>query len=299
MASSGHHNNKEKLMKVAGIDVGTRYTHIYIMEIEKPKVDYVVDQIKDPKIPTPKGLIKYALSSGANKSAVAAQAYDEALKQLQLKRSDIDRVWATGIFRKEASFANHAVPGAIANAHGVLLKVRNAKTIIDVGADGCRVIKITPEGKVMDIVMERGAPVGMGNFNETAATTLGISTLEMSESSLKSTQSVFANGRYTAFGEPEVVSLNIQKTPKSDIAKAVYDAIAARIAAVARTTALEDDIALVGGMAKNPGFIAVLKQAVGRDIKVPNNPDFVCAFGAAVCAAAGEVDEELRMTKRQ
>lgn len=286
-------------MKVAGIDVGTRYTHVYIMEIEIPKVDYVVDQIKDPKIPTPKGLIKYALSSGANKSAVAAQAYDEALKQLQLKRSDVDRVWATGIFRKEASFANHAVPGAIANAHGVLLKVRNAKTIIDVGADGCRVIKITREGKVMDIAMERGSPVGMGTFNEIAATTLGMATLEMSESSLKSTQSVFANSRYASFGEPEVVSLNIQKTSKNDIARAVYDAIAARIAAVACTTTLEDDIALVGGMAKNPGFVAALKQAIGKDIKVPNNPDFVCAFGCAVAAAAVEVDEELRMTKRQ
>ena len=281
-------------MKVAGIDVGTRYVHIYIMEIEKPKVDYVVDQIADPKIPTPKGLIKYALSAGANKSEIAAKAYDEALKQLQLKRTDVDRVWATGIFRKEAAFANHAIPGAIANAHGVLLKVRNAKTIIDVGADGCRVINITREGKVMDIVMERGAPVGMGSFSEIAATTLGMSTLEMSESSAKSTQSIFTGNRYTSFGEAEVVSLNYQKIAKNDIARAVYDAIAARIAAVARTTTMEDDVAIVGGMAKNPGFVAVLKQAIGKDIKTPNNPDYVCAFGAAVAAAAVEVDEELR-----
>ena len=117
---------------------------------------------------------------------------------------------------------------------------------------------------------------------------------EMSESSLKSTYSIFPNGHYTVFGESEVVSLINQKIPKNDIARAVYDAIAARVASVARITGLEDDVAIVGGMAKNSGFVVVLKQTIGKDIKEPHNPDFVCSFGAAVAAAAGEVDEEVR-----
>ena len=77
-----------------------------------------------------------------------------------------ERVWATGTYRKQAQFASHFIPDAIANAHGVLLKVRNAKTIIDVGANGCRVIKIGQDGKVLDIALSDKGPVGMGILNE-------------------------------------------------------------------------------------------------------------------------------------
>jgi (R)-2-hydroxyacyl-CoA dehydratese activating ATPase len=284
-------------MKVAGIDAGTRYVHVYLMEIEKPKVDYVVDQISDPKIPTPKGLLKYGKLTGENKSESATQAYDEALKQLQLKRSDFERVWATGIYRKQVLFADHALPSAVANAHGVLLKVRNAKTIIDVGAEGCRVINISQDGKVLDIALSEKSTIGMGLLNEKAAQMLGMTVQELAESALKSANSVFQNGKYKVFGEAEVAALIAQKIAKNDIARAVYDSICARVAEVARVTGLEDDLAIVGGMAKNSGFVAVLKQVIGRDIKEPHNTDFVCAFGAAVCAAAVEVDEELRKNK--
>ncbi len=281
-------------MKVAGIDVGTRYVHVYLMEIAKPKIDYVIEQIYDPNTPTPKGLLKYALPTGTNPSESAERAYDEALTQIKLHRSDIERVWATGRYRKQAKHANHFITDAIANTHGVLLKVRNAKTILDVGEIGCRVIKISREGKVLDNAVSDNGTVGMGSFNEFAAKVLELSLPEMSESSLKSTNAIFSNGRYETFGESEVVALIKQKVSKNDIARAVYDAVAARVASVAQITGLEEDIAIVGGMAKNSGFVVALKQAIGKDIKEPHNPDFVCSFGAAVAAAAGEVDEEVR-----
>jgi predicted CoA-substrate-specific enzyme activase len=282
-------------MKVAGIDVGSRYVHVYLMEIAKPKIDYVIEQIHDPNTPTPKGLLKYALPTGTNPAEIAERAYDEALTQTKLQRSDVERVWATGTYRKQAKFAHHFIPDAIANTHGVLLKVRNAKTILDVGEIGCRVIRISREGKVLDIAVSDNGTVGMGSFNEFAAKALELTLPEMSESSLSSTSAIFSNGRYKTFGESEVVSLISQKVSKNDIARAVYDAIAARVASVAQTTGLEDDIAIVGGMAKNNGFVAALKQAIGREIQEPHNPDFVCSFGAAVAAAAGEIDEEVRM----
>ena len=281
-------------MKVAGIDVGSKYIHVYLMEITKTKIDYVIEQIHDPNTPTPKGLLKYALPTGTNPAEMAERAYDEALTQIQLQRSDVERVWATGTYRKQAKSANHFIPDAIANTHGVLLKVRNAKTILDVGEIGCRVIKISREGKVLDIAVSDNGTVGMGGFNEFAAKALEMTLPEMSESSLKSTSAIFSNGRYKTFGESEVVSLVKQKVSKNDIARAVYDAIAARVGVIALMTGLEDDVAIVGGMAKNGGFVAALKQTIGKDIKEPHNPDFVCSFGAAVAAAAGEVDEEVR-----
>src|SRR5208283_3168986 len=129
------------------------------------KVDYVIEQIHDPDTPTPKGLLKYAMPAATNISATVERTFEEALKQAKLQRNDFERIWATGINRKEVLFANHFIPDAIANTHGVLLKVRNAKTILDVGEIGCRVIRISREGKVLDIAISDNGTVGMGSFN--------------------------------------------------------------------------------------------------------------------------------------
>ena len=150
----------------------------------------------------------------------------------------------------------------------------------------------------MDIALSDKTPMGMGLRNEKAAQLLGMTTQELADAALKSTNSIFQNGKYSVFGEAEVSSLINQKIQKNDIARAVYDSICARVAAVARITGLEDDVAIVGGMAKNGSFVQVLKQAIGKDIKEPHNTDFVCAFGAAVAAAAVEVDEELRKKRK-
>jgi benzoyl-CoA reductase subunit D len=87
-----------------------------------------------------------------------------------------------------------------------------------------------------------------------------------------------------------VVSLIHQKIGKQDIAKAVHDAIAGRIASVARIVGLEKDVVMIGGMARNAGFIHSLKKETGMDIIVPDDPEFIGALGAAESAAAGVVE---------
>jgi benzoyl-CoA reductase subunit D len=84
------------------------------------------------------------------------------------------------------------------------------------------------------------------------------------------------------FAESEVVSLIHGGVSRPDIAKAVHDAIADRIAAMARRVGVEKDMALIGGMAKNIGFVNSLKQNLNIDILVPENPEYVSAIGAAI-----------------
>ena len=281
-------------MIVLGIDIGSRYTHVYVMEIAKPKVDYVVEQISDPNTPTPKGLLKYALPTGAKKSEAAEQAFKEALKQVNLKRSNVARIWATGRYGKLALFAGHFIPDAVANTHGELLKVRTAKTIIDVGAKGCRVIKISQDGRVLGLAVYEQGSAEIGMLHEQSAKLLGMTVQEMSDSALKSKKAIFKDNRYRIFDRSDVISLVHQNVPEEDIARAVYDAIAAKVMSVVDEVGLEDDVAIVGGMARNAAFVQALKQVTGKDIKEPHNPEFVCAFGAAVAAAAGTVDEKIR-----
>jgi benzoyl-CoA reductase subunit D len=123
---------------------------------------------------------------------------------------------------------------------------------------------------------------------------LEVSVDEMSKITLQSTQTLSMNAQCAVFGESEVVSLIHQKTPKPDIARAVMNAIAGRIASFARIVGLEKDVVMVGGMAKNAGFVDSLKKNIEMDVLVPEDPDYMGALGAADAAAAGIYTEEVK-----
>jgi activator of 2-hydroxyglutaryl-CoA dehydratase len=116
----------------------------------------------------------------------------------------------------------------------------------------------------------------------------------MAKISLQSTRAIPMNAQCAVFGESEVVSLIHQKTPKQDIARAVHDAIASRIGSVARIVGLEDDVVIIGGMAKNTGFVESLKRDTGAAIKVIDDPDYVGALGAAFTAATGGTGDKVQ-----
>jgi predicted CoA-substrate-specific enzyme activase len=258
----------------AGIDVGGKNVHIVIT-----KNGTILTKAEGP--------------TGINKAEAAEKLYNEALAQAKLKREDVSQVVATGSSGSRVTFANGVIPDAAADARGVIKLIPSARTIIDVGAEEGRAMKISPEGKVLDFAINERCAAGTGTFVDTMSRALEVPVEEMAKLSLKSTQSIPMNAQCAVFGESEVVSLIHQKTPKHDIARAVHDAIAGRIGSVARIVGLEKDIVMIGGVAKNPGFIESLKRDIGMEVKVPEDPDFVGALGAASAAAAGVLEEKV------
>ena len=261
-------------MIVAGIDVGGKNVHIVIT-----KNSTILAKVGGP--------------AGINKAEAAEQLYEEALKQAGLKRGDVTRVVATGSSGSRVNFADGVIPDAAADARGVIKLIPSARTVIDVGAEEGRAIKISPEGKVLDFAINEKCAAGTGTFVDTMARALEVSMEEMAKLSLQSTRSIPMNAQCAVFGESEVVSLIHQKTPKHDIAHAVHDAIAGRIGSVARIVGLEKDVVMIGGVANNAGFVKSLKSAIGMEVKVPSDPDFAGALGAAVAAAAGVLAEKV------
>jgi predicted CoA-substrate-specific enzyme activase len=262
-------------MIVAGIDVGGKNLHIVIK--------------KDGQI-----LGKAAGPTGIKKAEAVEKLYDEALKKAGLARKDIEQVVATGSAAKRVAFANGFIPDAAADARGVNKLIPSARTVIDVGAEEGRAIKISPEGKVLDFAINEKCAAGTGTFIEAMSRALEVSVDEMSKITLQSTQTLSTNAQCAVFGESEVVSLIHQKTPKPDIARAVMNAISGRIASVARIVGLEKDVVMVGGMAKNAGFVDSLKKTIEMDVKVPEDPDYMGALGAAEAALAGVTTEEVK-----
>jgi predicted CoA-substrate-specific enzyme activase len=261
-------------MIVSGIDVGGKNIHIVIMNNGDV-------------------LTRGKAVAGINKAEAVEKLYDEVLDQAGLKQEQIERVVATGSAGKRVAFADGMIPDAAADSRGIHRLVPSARTIIDVGAEEGRAIKVSSEGKVLDFAINEKCAAGTGTFVEAMARALEISVEEMAAISLDSTKSISMNAQCAVFGESEVVSLIHAKTPKQDIARAVHDAIAGRIGSVARIVGLEKDIVMIGGMSLNTGFVDSLKRELGMDVVVPEEPAFVGALGAAVAASAGVMEEEV------
>lgn len=261
-------------MIVAGIDVGGKNVHIVVK-----KDGQILGKITGP--------------TGIKKAMAVEQLYDEVLKKAGLNRNDIERVVATGSAAKRVAFANAAIPDIAADARGVIKLIPTARTVIDVGAEEGRLIKVSPDGKVLDFAINEKCAAGTGTFVEAMCRALEVSVDEMSKITLQSNQTLSINAQCAVFGESEVVSLIHQKTPKPDIARAVMNAIAWRIASVARMVGLEKDVVMVGGMAKNEGFLDSFKKNIEMDVLVPEDPDYMGALGAAEAAIAGVYTEEV------
>lgn len=261
-------------MIVSGIDIGGENVRIIIMNNG--------DIVAKGEAPT-----------GIQKAESTEQLYDDVLKKAGLKREDVERVVATGSAGKRAAFANGQIPDAAADARGVNRLVPSARTVIDVGAEEGRAIKVSLEGKVLDFAINEKCAAGTGTFVEAMARALEIKVEEMAKISLESTKAIPMNAQCAVFGESEVVSLIHAKTEKKDIARAVHDALAGRIASLARIVGLEKDLVMVGGMAKNVGFIDSLKRETGMEVIVPEEPEYAGALGAAIAASAGVLGEKV------
>ena len=263
------------MMIVAGIDAGGKNVHIVIK--------------KDGQI-----LGKVAGPTGTKKADAVEQLYNEALKKAGIARKDVERVVATGSAAKRVAFANGFIPDAAADAWGVNKLIPSARTVIDVGAEEGRAIKVGADGKVLDFAVNEKCAAGTGAFVEAMSRALEVSVDEMSEITLQSTQTLSTNAQCAVFGESEVVSLIHQKTPKPDIARAVMNAIAGRIASVARIVGLDKDVVMVGGLARNAGFVDSLKKSIEMNVLVPEDPDYIGALGAAEAALTGVMTEEVK-----
>jgi benzoyl-CoA reductase subunit D len=102
---------------------------------------------------------------------------------------------------------------------------------------------------------------------------------------LESDKEIPMNAQCAIFAESEVVGLIHAKTKKEDISKAIHDAMASRIVSMIRRIGVNDDVVMIGGVGRNPGFVAAMKKQLGiGTLRIPEEPEYGMAVGAAVVA---------------
>jgi benzoyl-CoA reductase subunit D len=253
-------------MITAGIDVGAKNVKVLIQE--------------DGKV-----LGKGSVLAGLDMVADIKKAFDAAFKDAGISRDKVEKLYATGAGRNEVKDADDSYTEVGADAAGAAYLFPEARTVIDVGAEEGRAIRIDERGKVVDFAINERCAAGAGAFTEAMARALEMPLEELGKISLTSTKAVPMNAQCAVFGESEVVSLIHQKTEKRDIARAVHDAMATRITSMARRVGVEPEVALIGGVAKNVGFVDSLQRDLELEVMIPDDPEFVSALGAALLAA--------------
>jgi benzoyl-CoA reductase subunit D len=252
-------------MITAGLDLGTQSVKVVI--------------VKNGEM-----LARSKAFSGFDPAKAAEQVLGEALKQASLSMSDIAHVTATGSGMEMAAKSNSTVSMMGADAKAGIHLFPNARTIIDVGAEEARAVKCDDNGIMMDFVVNERCAAGAGAFIEAMARALEVKLEDMGPLSLKAERASSINASCVIFGESDVVSLIHRQESKPEIARAIFDAMADRVSSMVHRLGVNPDVLLVGGVAKDIGFVSSLKRKLGVDILIPDYPEYVGALGAAIVA---------------
>jgi predicted CoA-substrate-specific enzyme activase len=249
----------------AGVDIGSTMTKVVLMD----RAGNLLSFIKGP--------------TGAEHRRLANEVMRQALEQASLQIDDISYIVATGYGRLNVPFADCQITELSCHARGASSLFPNARTAIDIGGQDAKCMKID-NGRLVNFVMNDKCAAGTGRFLEVTATTLGIKLGEMGAISLKATKKIPISNLCTIFAQQEVVALLSRGETLENILAGLHDALASRVAALARRLGIEPDLVLTGGVAKNIGMVEAMKQNLGCEIFVPEEPLLTGALGAAIMA---------------
>ncbi|NLF88703.1 CoA activase [Candidatus Bathyarchaeota archaeon] len=223
--------------------------------------------------------------AGFDPTKATEQAVAEALTQANLKLSDVQHFAATGSAMDMAPYEHSTVSMMSADAKAGVSLIPTARTIIDVGAEEARAVRCDERGVMADFVVNERCAAGAGAFIEAMARALEVKLEDMGPLSLKAERASPINASCVIFGESDVVSLIHRQESKPEICRAVFDAMADRVSSMIHRLGVNPDVVLVGGVAKDVGFVASLNRKLGLTVKIPEYPDYVGALGAALIAA--------------
>jgi (R)-2-hydroxyacyl-CoA dehydratese activating ATPase len=220
---------------------------------------------------------------GIEQDRLACELFERTLAEGGVGRSDVRRIVATGYGRNAIHIADTTITEITCHAVGVRHLVPGARTIIDIGGQDSKLVRLDSNGKVRDFAMNDRCAAGTGRFLEVVAERLGIPIGELSEMASKSRNPAAISSMCVVFAETEIIGLLACGRSAQDIVAGVQNAIASRIVAMAGRN-VEPPILFTGGVARIPGMETALQTALGQPVAVSPEPQMTGALGAALLA---------------
>ena len=260
-----------------GVDVGASRTKLAVLDSEHQLIGHDVRK------------------SGTDFSATADHCLETSLKMAGARRSDIQRVVSTGYGRKNVTYSDETKTEIGCHAKGCYLYYPFAITIIDIGGQDNKIIKLDNRGRRTGFKMNRKCAAGTGAFLEEMSPRLDIPLEAMDGLARQSTHMVKLGSFCTVFSGTEVLE-NIRRGKKvSDIIKGLFYSVIKR---VIEMDAFTESVVMTGGVvAHNPYLVSMMEELVSRKILVPKYPQLTGAIGAALYAQEGFKDSRIQGSK--
>ena len=253
-------------MYVMGVDSGSTSTNAVIMDQDRKIKAFSV------------------VRTGAKSGESADKILKEVLEKAGLKREDISWIVSTGYGRVSIPYADETVTEISCHGRGAHYFNPKIRTILDIGGQDSKGIKLSDKGEVIDFVMNDKCAAGTGRFLEMIARTLEVDISELGTIALQSTEDIEITSMCSVFAESEVISLIANNKEKTDIANGICRAIANKSFSLLKRVGMEGEYMMTGGVAKNPGVVRAVEEKIGAKLYICPEPEIVGATGAAMYA---------------
>jgi benzoyl-CoA reductase subunit D len=260
----------------AGIDVGTGAIKVAVFNVENGQETCLSRRTERVRQRDP--------------LVIAANTYDDVLKEAGLTRADVAYCATTGEGESLHFHTGHFY-SMTTHARGAIYMEPNARAVIDIGALHGRAIRIDAHGKVLNYKMTSQCASGSGQFLENIARYLGIAQDEIGSLSKQSDNPEKVSGICAVLAETDVINMVSRGITAPNILKGIHESMADRLAKLLKTIGgLESKIQMTGGLALDTGLVEAMKEAMVREkvtIPIDTHPDaiYAGAYGAALWGA--------------
>ena len=230
-------------------------------------------------------IISFDVKNTGTGTSGPEKAVGAALEKAGIGSDFIKYTVATGYGRITFEKADKQITEISCHAMGVTHLMQSARTIIDIGGQDVKVIRLNEQRRVENFAMNDKCAAGTGRFLEVMARILDCSIDMLSDLDQKATKEISISNTCTVFAESEVISQLASGAEKENVARGVHHAVAKRVAGLAARIGIETDVVMTGGVALNSGVVRALKKEMEVDISIVNNPQIIGALGAALYAA--------------
>jgi (R)-2-hydroxyacyl-CoA dehydratese activating ATPase len=228
------------------------------------------------------------LPSGGNYQATGRKLAEIALARVKLSLEDISRSVATGYGSSAVDFANDTVTDIVCHAAGIHHLFPSVRTVIDVGAQFSKAMRVNEEGRVTYFVLNEKCAGGSGKFLLVVARILNRRIEDIAEESTSTSKAVEFTTGCAVFAESEAVSRIAEGASPNNILAGVHKAMASKIANLVTRVGLTPDCALTGGGARHRGLVKAVELELAIPVMVPSEPQITAALGAALLAYASK-----------
>ena len=247
-----------------GVDVGASRTKVAVIDSDKNLIGWSVEK------------------SGTDFSVTANFCLRQSLEMANVEEKDIVGSISTGYGRRNVQYANETVTEIGCHAKGCHHYFPFAITIIDIGGQDNKIIKLDDGGKRSSFKMNRKCAAGTGAFLEEMSARLDVPLDDMDSLATQSENMVKLGSYCTVFSATEILE-NIRNGKKlPDIVKGVFFSVIRRIIEMDSFT---EKVVMTGGVvANNPYLVKMTEEMIKREVLVPAYPQLSGAMGAALYA---------------